>query len=185
MKRIAELLLTVTLTGFVAFTIGSCGRDAVQDERDTAYKLANHYRWQRDSLKLAQGRTDTVTRRVLVVDAKMIAEKDSLISVLLYADSVRADSLATTADLRATIETLSRQVIRYVDRGDSLQAFTRELIAAHALERLATNRTLQAADSTIAAWKRVADAERRKGWRRFTQGAFLGGAVSLVAVLVL
>lgn len=55
MKRIAELLLAVTLTGFVAFTIGSCGRDAVQAERDTAYKLANHYRWQRDSLAAAQG----------------------------------------------------------------------------------------------------------------------------------
>lgn len=185
MKRIAELLLAVTLTGFVAFQVGSCGRDAVQSERDAAHKLANHYRWQYDSLAVAQGRADTITESVIVADAKLSAERDSLLGLLAYADSVRRDSLATNADLRATIETLSRQTLRHIDRGDSLQAFTRDLISAHALERLATNRTLAAADSTIAAWKRVADAERRKGWRRFTQGAFLGGAVSLVAVLVL
>jgi hypothetical protein len=61
----------------------------------------------------------------------------------------------------------------------------RELVAAHALERLAVNTTLIAADSAVAGYKAVADAERRKGWRRFTEGAFVGGIVALILVVAL
>lgn len=185
MKRVAELLLASLVTGWIAFTIGSCGRDAVRDERDTAYKLANHYRWQRDSTAKAQAKTDTVTRTVILTDARLRAQRDSLMSVLTYADSVLADSTASLVTLRVTLAEQVRQTRAYVQRADSLQAYTRDLIAAHALERLATNRTLALADSAIAAWKGVADAERRSKRKMATcaaagagSGAWGGGQVA-------
>lgn len=185
MKRTAELLLAVFVSGFLAFQIGSCGQDTVRDERDTAYKLANHYRWQRDSTAQAQAKTDTVTRTVILADARLREQRDSLMSVLTYADSVLADTTASCNVVRDICQEQARQTRVYIQRADSLQAYTRDLIAAHALERLAVNRTLIAADSAVNAWKGVADAERRRGWRRFTQGAFVGGIVALVAVVVL
>lgn len=185
MRRSIDVLLASLVSGLVAFAIGSCGHDDVRRERDTAYKLANHYRWQRDSTAKAQAKTDTVTRYVTRADRAVLAQRDSLISVLIYADSVRADSLATNAALRVALAETTRQARTYIVRTDSLQGAMRDLIAAHALERLATNRTLALADSAIAGWKAVAEAERRNGWRRFTQGAFVGGIVSLVLVVAL
>lgn len=185
MKRTAELLLAVFVSGFLAFQIGSCGQDTVRDERDTAYKLANHYRWQRDSTAQAQAKTDTVTRTVILADARLREQRDSLMSVLTYADSVRRDSLATNAALRVTLGVTITRALAFQRAADSLQAVTRDLIAAHALERLAVNRTLIAADSAVNAWKGVADAERRNGWRRFTHGAFVGGIVTLLAAVAL
>lgn len=185
MRRSIEVLLAAAVTGFVAFQVGSCGRDTVRDERDTAYKLANHYRWQRDSTAKAQAKTDTVTRTVILADARLREQRDSLMSVLTYADSVRRDSLATNAELRVTLGVTINRALSFQRAADSLQAVTRDLIAAQAEERFRTNRTLALADSAIAGWKGVADAERRRGWRRFTQGAFVGGIVALLAAVAL
>ena len=185
MRRSTEILLAVMVTGFVAFQVGSCGRDEASESRDTAYKLANADRWQRDSTAKAQEKTDTITRHVIVADRAVLAQRDSLLSVLTYADSVLADSAASLVTVRVTLAEQVRQTRAYIVRTDSLQGAVRDLVAAHAEERFRTNRTLAAADSTIAAWQGVAHAERRKGWRRFTQGAFLGGIVALVAVVVL
>ena len=185
MRRSIEVLLASLVTGFIAFQLGSCGRDAVQDERDTAYKLANHYRWQRDSTAQAQARTDTIVKRVVVADRAVLAQRDSLLNVLTFADSVLADSAASLVTLRVTLAETARQARTYIVRTDSLQGVVRDLVAAQAEERFRTSRTLALADSAIAGWKAVADAERRKGWRRFTQGAFVGGIVALVAAVVL
>lgn len=173
------------VTGLIAFQVGSCGKDEVTASRDTAYKLANQYRWQRDSTARAQAKTDTITRHVIRADARLLAERDSLMSVLAYAEDVLADSGASLVTVRVALAVTVSRVREYQEAVDSLQGVTRELIAAHALERLATTKTLATADSTIAAWKRNADAERRKGWRRFTQGAFVGGIVALLAVVAL
>lgn len=185
MKRSIEVVLAVCVSALLAFQIGSCGRDTVALERDAARAQAFRYRAERDSLRTAQGKTDTVTRRVIIADRAVLAQRDSLLSVLTFADSVLADSAASIATLRVTLAEQVRQTRAYIVRTDSLQGQVRELIAAHAEERFRTHQTLTAADSTIAAWQAVAHAERRKGWRRFTQGAFVGGIVALVAVVVL
>lgn len=185
MRRTAELLLAVFVSGLLAFQIGSCGKDEVTASRDTAYKLANQYRWQRDSTAQAQAKTDTITRHVIRADARLLAERDSLMSVLAYAEDVLADSGATLVTLRVTLAVTVSRAREYQEAVDSLQGYTRELIAAHALERLAVNKTLIAADSAVKGWKNYAEAERRKGWRRFTQGAFVGGILALVAVIAL
>lgn len=185
MRRSTEILLAAVVTGLVAFQVGSCGRDTVAEQRDVAYKLANQYRWQRDSTAKAQAKTDTVVRRVIVADRAVLAQRDSLMSVLTYADEVLADSSASLVTLRVTLAEQVRQTRAYIVRTDSLQVAMRDLVAAQALERLAVNRTLIAADSAVQAWRGVADAERRKGWRRFTQGAFVGGIVSLLLVVAL
>lgn len=185
MRRTVELLLAVTITGLLAFQLGSCGTDTVKRDRDTAYKLANHFRWQRDSTEAAQAKTDTITRTVIVRDRAAEAQRDSLISVLIYADSVFADTAATMLELRMAYAVQRARVTQVVTAYDSLQASTRDLIAAHAEERFRTNATLAAADSTIAGWKAVAEAERRNGWRRFTQGAFTGAIVVLLAAVAL
>lgn len=185
MRRTLELLLATTITGFVFFQVGACGNDRVAMERDQAYKLANHYRWQRDSTEAAQAKTDTITRTVIKADRRVLAERDSLMSVLIYADSVLRDSTATMLELRVTLGVTISRAQSFQIAVDSLQGQVRDLVAAHALERIAVNTTLIAADSAVNGWKRVADAERRKGWRRFTQGAFVGSIAALVAVLVL
>ena len=185
MRRSIEVILAVCVSALLAFHIGSCGRETVALERDAAREQAFRYRAERDSLANAQRITDTVTRRVIIADRAVLAQRDSLLSVLTFADSVLADSAASIATLRVTLAEQVRQTRTYIVRTDSLQGQVRELIAAHALERLAVNETLIAADSAVQAWRGVADAERRKGWRRFTQGALLGGVVALVGVLVL
>jgi Tfp pilus assembly protein PilV len=185
MQRTAELVLAVCVTGFLAFSLGSCGTDAVARERDRAVELANEYRWQRDSAQMLQAKTDTITRVVIRTDRRVAAERDSLISVLTYADSVLADSAATLQAVRVTLGVTIARARSYQASVDSLQGQMRELVAAHALERLAMNTTLIAADSAVAAYKAAADAERRKGWRRFTEGAFVGGIVALILVVAL
>lgn len=185
MRRTAEILLAVCVTGLLAFQLGSCGTHRVKADRDTAYKLANHYRWQRDSTQAAQDKVDTITNVVIVRDRRAEAQRDSLMSVLTYADSIFADSLTTMREREIAYGVMRARLNVTLPAYDSLQASTRDLIAANALERMATNKTLALADSTIGAWKRVADAERRKGWRRFTQGAFVGGIVVLLAVVTL
>ncbi len=185
MQRTAELVLAVCVTGFLAFSLGSCGTDAVARERDRAVELANEYRWQRDSAQMLQAKTDTITRVVIRTDRRVAAERDSLISVLTYADSVLADSAASLVTLRVTLRVTIDRVQTFQLAVDSLQGQMRELVAAHALERLAVNTTLIAADSAVAGYKAVADAERRKGWRRFTEGAFVGGIVALILVVAL
>ena len=185
MRRSTEIVLAVFASAFLAFQVGSCGRDAVKAERDALREQAFRYRAERDSLATAQTKTDTVTRRVIIADRAVLAQRDSLLSVLTFADSVLADSAASIATLRVTLAEQVRQTRAYIVRTDSLQGQVRELIAAHAEERFRTHRTLAAADSTITAWQGVAHAERRKGWHRFTQGAFVGGIVALVGVLVL
>lgn len=185
MKRTAELLLAVFVSGLLAFQIGSCGRDPVADTRQDAYETERILRQNRNVLHHAQSKTDTVTRTVIRADARLLAERDSLMSVLAYAEDVLADSGASLVTLRVTLAVTVSRAREYQEAVDSLQGHTRELIAAHALERLATNKTLAAADSSIKAWKANADAERRKGWRRFTQGAFVGGIVALVLVVAL
>lgn len=184
MRRVSELLVVVVLL-FVAFSAGSCGTDRVQIERDQAYKLANHYRWQRDSTAAAQRKTDTITKVVIRADARLSAQNDSLMSVLTYADSVLRDSTASILDLRVTLGVTISRAAEFQASAMVYRDSVRTLIAAHAEERFAVNKTLIAADSAVNAWKRVADAERRKGWRRFTQGAFVGGIVTLALVLVL
>jgi Tfp pilus assembly protein PilV len=185
MQRTAELVLAVCVTGFLAFSLGSCGTDAVARERDRAMELANEYRWQRDSTQMLQAKTDTFTRVVIRTDRRVAAERDSLISVLTYADSVLADTAATLEAMRVTLGVTIARARSYQTSVDSLQGQMRELVAAHALERLAVNTTLIAADSAVAGYKAVADAERRKGWRRFTEGAFVGGIVALILVVAL
>lgn len=185
MKRLAELLLAATLTGFVAFQVGSCGTESVKDELTRARASERALLRAVDSLRTTQSTTDTITERVITRDWRLTAERDSLVRVLRYADSVRTDTSATMADLRETIQVLGGSVIRFETEAMAYRDSVRVLIAMHALERQATNNALALSDSTIAAWKRVAAAERRRGWRRFTQGAFLGGAATLVAVLLL
>ena len=184
MRRVSELLVVVVLL-FAAWSFGSCGTDRVQIERDQAYKLANHYRWQRDSTAAAQRKTDTITKVVIRADARLSAQNDSLHAVLQYADSVLRDSAATLASTRIALSVTISRAAEFQSSAMMYRDSVRTLIAAHAEERFATNKTLVAADSTIAGWKRVADAERRKGWRRFTQGAFVGGIVVLLGVLAL
>lgn len=160
--------------------------DAPTDEaRDTAYRLANAYRQQRHLTAQAQGRTDTVTRIVVRQDGRLGAQSDSLTRAVAWADSVAEDARATNADLRLAVEVATSRATTFQTSALAMRDSVRDLIAAHALERLATNETLAAADSTITAWQAVAHAERRKGWHRFTQGAFVGGIVALVGVLVL
>jgi hypothetical protein len=160
--RTAEVLLVAALSGFGAYLLGSCGKTEARDDARVAYKLANHYRWQRDSTEAAQRKTDTVTRTVIVRDRSVLAQRDSLMSVLTYAEDVLADSAASLVTVRTALAVTVSRVREYQTAVDSLQASTRELIAAHALERLATNKTLAAADSTIKAYKAVADTERRQ-----------------------
>jgi len=157
----------------------------VARERDRAVELANEYRWQRDSTQMLQAKTDTITRVVIRTDRRVAAERDSLMSVLTYADSVLADSAASLVTLRVTLRVTIGRVQTFQLAVDSLQGQMRDLVAAHALERLAVNTTLIAADSAVAGYKAVADAERRKGWRRFTEGAFVGGIVALILVVAL
>lgn len=185
MKRSIEVLLAALVTGFLAFQLGSCGRSDTSESRQDAYEAERILRRNRNTLIEAQGKTDTITRTVILTDARLREQRDSLMSVLTYADSVLADSTATLLDLRVTLGVTASRVRTYQAQVDSLQAYTRELIAAHALERFAANTALSAADSAVNSWKRHADAERRKGWRRFTQGAFVGGIVALVGVFVL
>lgn len=185
MKRSIEVLLAALVTGLIAFQLGSCGRSDTSESRETAYEAERILRRNRNVLATQQAKTDTITRRVIVADRAVLAQRDSLLAVLTFADSVLADSAATLVTLRVTLAEQVRQTRAYIVRTDSLQGAMRDLIAAHALERLATNATLIAADSAVNAWKAVAHAERRQGWRRFTQGAFVGGIVALVAVVVL
>lgn len=185
MKRSIEVLLAALVTGLIAFQVGSCGREMPQDVRQDAYEAERILRRNRNTLVQAQAQTDTITRRVIIADQAVIAQRDSLLAVLTFADSVLADSAATLVTLRVTLAEQVRQTRAYIVRTDSLQGAMRDLIAAHALERLATNNTLIAADSAVKAWKGVAEAERRKGWRRFTQGAFVGGIAALLLVVAL
>jgi hypothetical protein len=185
LHRTAEVILWAFLSAFVAYAAGSCGTSEARDDAAIAHKLANHYRWQRDSTEVAQRRTDTITRVVVTRDARAAAQRDSLAAVLAYADSVLADSAASLVTLRVTLGITIGRVREYQSAVDSLQASTRELIAAHAEERFATNRTLALADSTIAAYKRVAETERRKRWHYRTQGAFVGGIAALLLVIAL
>lgn len=185
MKRIIEILLAAALTGWVAFNVGSCGRDRVAIDRDIAYKLANHYRWQRDSTAKAQAHTDTITKVVIRADARLSAQNDSLIQVLIYADSVLRDSTASNAALRVTLGVTIGRAAEFQASALMYRDSVRTLIAAHAEERFAVNKTLIAADSAVNAWKQVADSERRNGWRKFTQGAFVGSIVVLLAALAL
>ena len=185
MQRTVEMVLVACVVGFLAFSLGSCGTDAVARERDRALELAHEYRWQRDSTQMLQAKTDTVTEHVIKADTRLLAERDSLISVLTYADSVLADSAATLEAVRVTLGVTIARARSYQLAVDSLQGQMRELLAAHALERFAVNTTLIAADSAVAGYKALADAERRKGWRRFTEGALVGGVVALVLVIAL
>jgi hypothetical protein len=185
MQRTVEMVLVACVVGFLAFSLGSCGTDAVARERDRALALANEYRWQRDSTQMRQAKTDTVTERVIIVDRRVEAQRDSLMSVLIYADNLLADSTATMQQLRDALRVTISRTQTFQLAVDSLQGQMRELLAAHALERFAVNTTLIAADSAVAGYKALADAERRKGWRRFTEGALVGGIVALVLVIAL
>ena len=69
---------------------------------------------------------------------RLLAERDSLMSVLAYADDVLADSGATLLTVRTALAVTVSRAREYQSAVDSLQGYTRELIAAHALERLAT-----------------------------------------------
>lgn len=174
MKRIAELLLAATLTGFIAFQVGSCGADETRGQLDRARASERALLRAVDSLRTTQSKTDTITERVITRDWRLTAERDSLIQVLRYADSVRTDSTATMADLRETIAVLGGSAIRFETEAMAYRDSVRTLIAMHALERQATNTALAASDSTIAAWKRVVAAERRKSRRAALCG--VGGA---------
>lgn len=185
MKRSIEVLLAALVTGFLAFQLGTCAAPSPTDTRQDAYEAERILRKARNVLIEQQAKTDTVTRRVIIQDRTLLAQRDSLMAVLTYADSVLLDSTATLLDLRVTLGVTVARVRTYQAQVDSLQAYTRELIAAHALERFAANTALIAADSAVNGWKRHADAERRKGWRRFTQGAFVGGIGALLLVVAL
>ena len=181
----AEMVLGAFLIAAVAWTIGSCGKTEARDDARVAHKLANHYRWQRDSTEAAHRHTDTITRTVIVRDRSAMAQRDSLMSVLAYAEDILADSAASLVTLRVTLAVTVSRVREYQTAVDSLQASTRDLIAAHALERVTTNKSLALADSTIKAYKGVAESERRKRWHYRTQGAFVGGILALLLVIPL
>lgn len=185
MKRSIEVLLAALVTGLLAYTLGTCAAPSVSDTRQDAYEAERILRRNRNTLQRQQAQTDTITRVVIKADAKLAAERDSLQAVLAYADSVLEDSTASLVTLRVTLGVTIARARQYQAAADSLAGVTRELIAAHALERLAANETLIAAERAVNGWKAQADAERRKGWRRFTQGAFVGGIVTLALVLVL
>jgi hypothetical protein len=183
--RTAEVILWAFLSAALAYALGSCGKSDARDDTERAYKLANHYRWQRDSTLVAQRKTDTITQVVVRQDARLSAELDSLRRVTAYADSVLKDSTATIPELRMALavtiarsQTFQAQTLAYRDS-------VRTLIAAHAEERFAMNKTLAYADSTITASRTALQAERKKRWHYRTQGAFVGGILALLAVIAL
>jgi alpha-ketoglutarate-dependent taurine dioxygenase len=183
--RTVEIALATSVVALLAYSVGSCGTTEARGDARAAHELAHQYRMQRDSTLVAQQKTDTVTKTVIVRDRAALAQRDSLISVLTYADSVFEDSLSSLASLRVAYAETRTRVTRVVTAYDSLQVSTRDLIAAHALERLAVNTTLAAADSTIAGYKRMAEMERRKRWHYRTQGALVGAVVALFVVVAL
>jgi hypothetical protein len=155
--------------------------DAPTDEaRDTAYRLANAYRQQRHLTAQAQGRTDTVTRIVIRQDGRLGAQSDSLTRAVAWADSVAEDARATNADLRLAVEVATSRATTFQTSALAMRDSVRDLIAAHALERLATNDALAAADSTIGAWQGAADAERKAGRRKFWRGVAIGAVLGVV-----
>ena len=186
MKRSIEVLLAAFVTGFVAFQLGTCAAPAPEtDAREYALETERILRRNRNALAERQDATDTSTKAVIRQDAKVLAERDSLKAVLAYADSVLRDSAATITTLRVTLGVTIARARSFEASSAVYQDSVRVLIAAHALEREATRVALASADTAVAAQKRRAEAERRKGWRRFTQGAFVGGIVALLAAVVL
>ena len=93
---------------------------------------------------------------------------------------VDAQEAATMEDLRGTIGVLGGAAIRFEAEAMAYRDSVRTLIMMHAVERQATANVLRESEETIAAWERAVEAERRKGWRRFAQGAIVGGVVVLV-----
>jgi len=175
-RRVSELLVVVVLL-FVAFSAGSCGTDRTEIIRDQAYKVSNYSRQMRYARDSALAKRDTITRIVIQRDHKAAAQRDSLIQVLVYTDSVFADSNATMMELRTGYAVMRARVTLVVTSYDSLQASTRDLIAANALERVATNTALAASDSAVKAWQAVANAERKEGRKKFWRGVLIGGVV--------
>lgn len=176
-----EGFLTIVVMG-VLTAMCFWPEQAVTETRDTAYRLANAYRHQRYATAAAQARTDTVTRVVTRADANLEAQSDSLTRALAWADSVAQVEAATSADLRVAVQVATSRAATFQASVLVYRDSVRELIAAHALERLAVNRTLAASDSTIAAWQAVADAERRSGRRKFLHGVFVGAVLGVVVV---
>lgn len=173
----SEGILTIAILGLALYAVWPA--PAVQEARDDALETERILRGNRNVLVTRQAKADTVTRAVTRGDGRISAQSDSLTRALLFADSVRNDISATNADLRQALgvalrrtETFQASVLVYRDS-------VRELIAAHALERLAVNRTLIAADSAVQAWKDVAEAERRESRKKFWRGVLIGGAVGV------
>lgn len=177
-------ILGVAVLVSLSYAFGSCGRDTIRDERDVAYKLANHYRWQRDSTKAAQAKTDTITKVVVRSDARLTAENDSLKAVLQYADSVLRDSTATIPELRIALAVTISRSATFQASALVYRDSVRTLIAAHAKERFSTNKTLAAADSSVVAERKLANAERRDARKKFWRGFVWGGATGVVVTLL-
>lgn len=177
-------LAWVVGVGLLGFVFGSCGRDTIRDERDTAQEASRVLRQQLDSTKAAQAKTDTITKVVIRADARLAAQNDSLISVLVYADSVLRDSAATLASTRIALAVTISRATEFQSAAMLYRDSVRTLIAAHALERFAVNKTLIAADSAVNGWKDVATAERRNGHKKFWRGVVWGGATGVVVTLL-
>lgn len=185
MKRTAELLLAVLVSGLLFFQLGSCGRDPVDDTRQDAYETESILRRNRNVLTEAVSAKVPIRREIVRNDPLLLTRLDSLTQALDYAERVLATDSNNVVLLRVALRESVRQA-RHAERDSRAQALrVRAYLAADAVAEDAMNRTLIAADSSIAAWKRNADAERRKGWRRFTQGAFVGGIAALLLVVAL
>lgn len=185
LRRTVELLAAVLVSSAIAFQVGSCGTQTVTRERDTARDLAFRYQAQRDSLTVVRRATDTVITRVVVQDRKLLAQRDSLATVLAYAERVLRDSTATLAETRGALRLTIERSAEFQATALAYRDSVAVLIDVFHVERSAANTALIAADSAVNGFKRVADAERRNGWRRFVQGALVGGVVTLLAVVAL
>lgn len=163
---------------------------ATHPERERAYEAERILRRTRNVLVAAQTKTDTITRIVVRQDGRLGAQSDSLTRALAWADSVRQDVQSSNADLRVALDVAIRRSQTFQVAALALRDSVRELIAAHALERLATNQTLAAADSAVQAWQDAAAVERQEARKKFWRGAAVGavlgavitGGVTLLAV---
>lgn len=155
----------------VALAVGRCQGEREAEASATvqaAHKLADAYRAERKSraLERAEAKVETVT----VVVTRRLARVDTLI----------ADVDATLADSAATVPVLRAQLARSRTELAGFRADVDSLIAAHAAYRLAVERRLSLADSTITAQARAITALKcRIGPfpcpRRSTVGLVAGG----------
>lgn len=152
-----------------------------------------------DSLESQRALTDSLQARA-VANARLtalmrrrLADRGlELTTALATAHAVLEDSLATTADLRQQLTDLSAVAVVYQFAADQLAVTVDSLLTKHAAERAAWQQERQYTVHTLAAKDAIITALEAKQCRLLflscpsrVTSAVLGGAVVLVAGLVL